>query len=401
MIDIKDKKNCCGCSACAQRCPKQCITMQADNEGFLYPNVNTKECINCGLCNKVCPTANQKESKKPLKVYAAFNNNSDVRLQSSSGGVFSLLAEKTINDGGVVFGVKFDKSWMPVFDYTERIEGITEFRGSKYVQANIGNIYQKVEEFLKADRKVLFSGTPCQIAGLNLYLRKEYANLLTVDMICHGTPSPKVWNMYLEEFCSRVSCNNQTDQDDTVPPRNIIESINFRHKSPCWNNYSICITNKVNTPQYCIKANKDPYMLAFLLNITLRPSCYDCPAKEGKSHSDIKLCDFWGIENLMPDYGVEKGVGGMMVYTSKGIEAFPLKKVTKKEFLLDDIVKYNPSYDKSSIKPSCRTVFFKKLDKCDNVIEFIEKYTRASLTHRFKRRVKGYLSSIKRHICKK
>ena len=180
MIDKKEKNNCCGCGACVQICPKQCISMAADNEGFLYPQVNSAICIDCGLCEKVCPVINQSAPREPLVVYAAKNNNEDIRLKSSSGGIFTLLAEKVIEEGGVVFGAKFDADWNVIHDYTETIEGLAAFRGSKYVQSIIDDNFKTAKQFLNNGRKVLFSGTPCQIAGLKKYLRKEYDNLLVV-----------------------------------------------------------------------------------------------------------------------------------------------------------------------------------------------------------------------------
>lgn len=199
MIDIIQKQDCCGCEACVQICPKGCMCMVEDTEGFLYPQVDKSVCVNCGLCEKVCPVIHQNKSRTPLKVYAAKNMDEEVRLKSSSGGIFTLLAESVIKRGGVVFGAKFDDEWMVVHDYTDNIEGVAAFRGSKYVQSIIGNAYRKVEQFLKSGRMVLFTGTPCQIAGLKKYLRKEYKKLLAVDLVCHGVPSPKVWQMYLEE----------------------------------------------------------------------------------------------------------------------------------------------------------------------------------------------------------
>ena len=200
MINIEDKKQCCGCSACVQRCPKQCIVMKEDEEGFLYPVADKDVCIDCNLCEQVCPVLRQREEREPLDVYAAFNKNEEVRMQSSSGGVFTALAESIIKEGGVVFGARFNEDWEVVHDYVETVEGLSAFRGSKYVQSRIGCTFSQAEQFLKQGRKVLFSGTPCQIAGLKLFLRKEYENLLSVDFICHGVPSPGVWRQYLNEF---------------------------------------------------------------------------------------------------------------------------------------------------------------------------------------------------------
>ena len=236
MIDIKDKKDCCGCSACVQKCPKQCISLKEDCEGFLYPIVDKDICIDCGLCEKVCPILYQGEERKPLKVFAAKNHDEEIRKQSSSGGIFTLLAEKIINEGGVVFGAKFDENWDVKHDYTETIEGLAAFRGSKYVQSRIEDNYRKAETFLKQGRKVLFSGTPCQIAGLKRFFRKEYENLLTVDFICHGVPSPGVWRRYLQETVARMCDKNRVSTDPISIKNARVESISFRDKSHGWKN---------------------------------------------------------------------------------------------------------------------------------------------------------------------
>ena len=245
MINIIDKKNCCGCNACVQHCPKSCITMQEDGEGFLYPIVDQEVCIDCGLCQKVCPVLNQGEERKPLQVYAANNPNEEVRMQSSSGGVFTLLAETIIQEGGVVFGVRFNDDWEVIHDYTETKEGLAAFRGSKYVQSRIGESYCQVERFLKKGRKVLFTGTPCQIAGLNLFLRKEYDNLLTVDFICHGVPSPGVWKSYLEELIALKGNQKNSVLSHSKPiilySIRDISRIEFRNKRLGWKKYSFAL----------------------------------------------------------------------------------------------------------------------------------------------------------------
>ena len=233
MINIIDKKNCCGCNACVQHCPKSCVTMQEDEEGFLYPIVDQEACIDCGLCEKVCPVLNQGEERKPLQVYAANNPNEEIRMQSSSGGVFTLLAETIIQEGGVVFGARFNDDWEVIHDYTETKEELAAFRGSKYVQSRIGDSYCQAEQFLKKGRKVLFTGTPCQIAGLNLFLRKEYGNLLTVDFICHGVPSPGVWKSYLEELIALQGNRKNTVLLSPFPcPTGTEQKIQFCSQNP-------------------------------------------------------------------------------------------------------------------------------------------------------------------------
>lgn len=198
MIEIKDKKDCCGCRACVQICPKDCISFLMDEEGFSYPKVNESDCIDCHLCEKVCPIKNENPQIEPKEVIGAYNLNEDERSLSSSGGMFILLAKKTIAENGVVFGAVFDEEWNVKHTYTETKEGIFAMLQSKYVQSNIGDSYINVRSFLKQGRKVLFCGTPCQVLGLKRFLRKDYANLLTVDFLCHGVPSPGVWKKYVE-----------------------------------------------------------------------------------------------------------------------------------------------------------------------------------------------------------
>lgn len=233
MINIIEKKDCCGCSACVQRCPQQCISLEEDEEGFLYPIINEAACIDCGLCEKVCPVLHSGDAHKPLKVFAAKNNNEKIRVESSSGGVFTVLAELVIDEGGVVFGAKFGEHWDVIHDYTETKEGLAAFRGSKYVQSRIGDCFNKAKSFLVQGRKVLFSGTPCQISGLKRFLGKEYDSLLTVDFICHGVPSPKVWRMYLNETIARECEKNTVLLLPSPRPEGVESKIQF-----CFPSYS-------------------------------------------------------------------------------------------------------------------------------------------------------------------
>ena len=407
MINIQDKADCCGCNACVQRCPKECITMQADHEGFLYPIIDTNACIDCGLCEKVCPIINQSETRNPIKVYAAYNKNENIRMQSSSGGIFTIIAEEIIKKGGVVFGVKFNEDWMAEFDYTETIEGISLFRGSKYVQAIVGNAYKKTEEFLKKGREVLFSGTPCQIAGLKKFLRKEYENLYTVDIICHGVPSPKVWEMYLKETTSKIFKNIPDKKIQYVSPigetyKSCIEAISFRSKIAGWKKYSFLL--KLNFPNYDGKNtvaftepfNKNNYMRAFLSNTILRPSCYKCPAKNGKSHSDITIADFWGINKIDPSFDDDKGCGAILVNTPRGETLYPLSQTTYKEKSLSEVITYNRAYCHSYKPHKNRKKFFKELDNIIELSSFILKMQKISLKQRIINNVKGCIKTILR-----
>ena len=223
MIIIEKNQQCCGCSSCEQKCPQKCIRMIEDEQGFLYPYVNEKECIKCGLCKKVCPMINPCKLHDPIASYAAWHDDEQIRNTSSSGGVFTALAERIIDVGGVVFGARFNDDWEVIHDYTETIYGLKAFRGSKYVQSKIGDSYIKAESFLKQNRKVLFTGTPCQIAGLKSYLHKDYNNLLSVEVICHGAPSPLVWRDYIRYI------NNIYSKETTLHSKNVIIQLYVRN----------------------------------------------------------------------------------------------------------------------------------------------------------------------------
>lgn len=379
MINIQDKKDCCGCSACVQCCPKQCVKLYEDEEGFLYPKVDNSICIDCGLCERVCPVLNQAEERKPIEVFAAKNPNEEIRKESSSGGIFTLLAEQTIDAGGVVFGVKWNEHFEAVHDYTETKEGLVAFRGSKYVQSQTGYTFKQAEEFLKQGRQVLYSGTPCQIAALKLYLRKDYENLLAVDIICHGTPSPGVFRWYLSEEIAKEAARQSGKKiqfRSSLPISSIakadvlareqgfeIEDIRFRDKQFGWKKYSFVLTlenlSSILSNRISISSplNENAFLRGFLRDIYLRPSCYACPAKSGKSGSDITLADYWGIQHLMPELDDDRGVSAIIVNTEKGENIIP-KMIKLHSTTYQDLIEGNPSLVKSCISPQCRSSFF-------------------------------------------
>lgn len=373
MIQITNKENCCGCTACASICPKHCITMKVDSEGFLYPIVNESVCINCELCEKVCHELHPFEKREPQKVFAVINKDDKVRLSSSSGGVFYLLAEKTIAESGVVFGAKFDDAWQVVIDYAETLEGVKAFMGSKYVQARIDTAYADTKRFLQEGRKVLFSGTPCQIAGLHHFLRKPYGNLLTVDIICHGTPSPKVWSRYLDEV--------------VTAGRKAISDVMFRNKRNGWKafNFTMEYNKDDQTVSLCSHHQQNSFMRAFLQNMILRPSCHRCQAKQGRSYSDITLGDFWGINVELPEMDDNKGTSIVLVNTEKGHIALDLNKVTYKETTIRKaLVRYNSAYRISVSAHPKRNEFFNRLDETVSVIALISDCLRPTIKQRLR-----------------
>lgn len=351
MIQIMDRHDCCGCEACAQRCPKQCIAMCADHEGFLYPEVDVALCINCGLCEKVCPQLNVKQGDSPLQVIAAKAKDAEILMQSSSGGLFSLLAEQVLRENGVVFGARFDHSWQVVHDCTETVEGLAPFRKSKYVQSRIGDTFQKAENYLKAGRKVLFTGTPCQINGLRLFLRKDYENLLAVDIACHGVPSPKVWNRFLKEYVSDESLQYVTD-------------IDFRDKTDGWEDYRFMVTIENNGKRKVLseKAGQNIFMRAFLGHLILRPSCEHCRAKEGNM-SDLTIGDFWGIAQSYPRFYDKKGVSIVIVRTFKGVKAIDGLEIERIPVELKDVIPYNGGFCSRAFPHRNRTRFFRRVDR--------------------------------------
>lgn len=385
MINIKEPKDCCGCNACAQRCPKHCITLQEDHEGFLYPQVDINLCIECGLCEKVCPVINQSIKKEPLQVFAAINPDEKVRMESSSGGIFTLLAEKVIQENGVVFGARFDENWEVKHDYTETIEGLAAFRGSKYVQSRVEDNYLKAERFLKKGRKVLFSGTPCQIAGLKKFLRKEYDNLLTVDFICHGVPSPKVWRMYLDEICK-----NYINQEERKP---CIKAINFRNKSSGWKKFSFFLkpdpTFIQDHKEFIEPFSNNLFMKAFLLNIILRPSCYRCPSKKGKANSDITIADYWNIQQVLPKIDDDKGISLVLTNNSKGKDLFFSCNIMYQETGFEEATIRNGGFHEEITIPQKREYFFKKIDKnLINLSNLISEVTHISYRYRILLKIK-------------
>ena len=348
MIKITDKQDCCGCSACAQRCPKKCISMIEDEEGFLYPQVDTSKCVDCHLCEKVCPVINQYEARTPLNVYAAKNSDDEVRQQSSSGGIFTLLAEQTIKDGGVVFGACWDNEWNVKHDCVDNLSDLQRFRSSKYLQSVIGDAYLKTEQFLKTGRKVMFTGTPCQIAGLKHFLRKEYDNLLAVEIICHSVPSPGVWQQFLTTRLHTLKWNKSD-----------IRNISFRDKKTGWKTYSFVIENKDGN-SFIELSSKNAFMRGFLADLYTRPSCHACPAKQLKSGSDITLGDFWGIESLMPEIDDDKGVSAIIVNSDKGKQVLHNINVELHEVQYNELTTRNPALVKSFHKTPKRTEFFKE-----------------------------------------
>lgn len=407
MINITDKTKCCGCNACAQICPKHCITMHEDKEGFLYPMVDKSVCIDCGLCNKVCPIINPYEPKQPLEVLAARNKNDEQRLQSSSGGLFILLAKHIIGQNGIVFGARFDKNWEVEHGYAETLDELPPLMRSKYVQSRIGNAYKEAEKFLKQGRRVMFVGTSCQITGLKKYLRKEYDNLLAVDFICHGVPSPGIWRQYLQEIRSKQ--NEATKKNiisypslKSVP---VITGINFRgkqHEGYTWKKFGFVVNAKIssndnqNTVILSENFSKNLFMKGFLSNLYLRPSCYHCVAKNGACESDLTIADFWGIQNYHPEFDDDQGTNIVFVHSPKGemfLEALSSQLETVRSSIVEGTAS-NPSYLKPVPIPQKYSVFWRTYARTQSVCTSVETATHRTIRDKIVAKLKYYLRKI-------
>ena len=308
MITLAKKEFCTGCSACASACPKNCISMNADKAGFRFPSINKDLCIDCGLCEKSCPVINPISfDGKTIDAYAAYSQDESIRMQSSSGGLFTEIAQAVIQDGGIVVGAAYDNNFSVVHICVDNLTDLARLRGAKYAQSNLDGVFLKVKEMLKQGRPVLFSGTPCQVIGLKSYLGKDYDHLLTVDFVCHSVPSPLAWEKY-------VRFRADKDNNGALP-----SSINLRSKTTGWSQYRYSNLFEYANKESCVLKNgESPYMRLFVGGYISRESCDNCPSKGYERASDFTLGDFWGIWNIYPDFDDDKGISVLLVQSDKG-----------------------------------------------------------------------------------
>lgn len=353
MIQLDNKQNCCGCYACENVCPKSCIKMELDQEGFRYPVVNPDLCISCGLCEQVCPIANRKEKKieegYPIAV-ACKNIDENTRKRSSSGGIFPLLAERVLQKGGSVFGAVYDSNFTVLHTMINEESQIAAMQGSKYVQSRIEHSYREAKKLLDRDKPVLFSGTPCQINGLYCFLGRDYEKLYTVDIVCHGVPSEKVWKNYLafleKKYKSRIL------------------HVNFRNKEYGWKNYFLHIDFE-NGRTYKQVYYYDAYMRGYLKNIFLRPSCHVCRYKGFSYKSNLTLADYWGVWKECPEMYDDKGTSLVIVKNEKGRKLLDLAidVVQEKQVSLEGAIAHNPSIIRATEQSEKREQFFSDIER--------------------------------------
>lgn len=349
-----DKSRCTGCTACAAVCPMHCIIMKKDEEGFRYPLVDQKQCINCGRCDSVCPAKRTAESSGvPIYAFGAFSKDKDVRRNSSSGGVFYELASRILETGGAVYGAAFDHRMMTVMHRCiTHQKDISKLMGSKYMQSDMSDTFSLVKKQLEKETEILFSGTPCQIYGLKSFLDKEYEKLICVSVICHGTPSPRLWENYLKMRTHQLG--------------GPISECNFRDKRKGWNHFGLNLRSATGKSKYS-SAQTDPYMRMFLQNMSLRPSCYRCCAKNNSCRADIVLGDFWGVQYRVPELADDRGTSLVLVYSKKGDELIKqisntlvFRRVNSEEALMG-----NRAFADSVKEPVERNSFFAEMDEMD------------------------------------
>lgn len=301
MINIVNKEDCCGCKTCSMKCPVNCIMMIRDDEGFSYPKVDIDKCINCSMCEEVCPVLNPKcnDDIEP-EAYVAYNIDDVVRDDSTSGGVFSVLAEYVLLKDGVVFGVGFDEEFNVCHSYIEKSDDLGQFRGSKYVESNTLNTFNEVSDFLKQDRYVLYSGTPCQIEGLLNYIGNKSDKLLLVDIFCHGVGSPLYWEKYIEYQKRKY--------------RSEIERVKFREKTYGFLSPTLAIY--FNNGKVSKKGHDDDlYWRAFSNCYIFRPSCYKCKFKKKSHVSDFSIGDYWSAEGFGEKFESVNGLTLVMLHS--------------------------------------------------------------------------------------
>lgn len=350
MIQIDKKENCSGCGACAEICPKKCITMKTDEEGFKYPYVDNSHCIDCGLCTKICPELNHTELNEPIKILGLKNKDQQAAYQSSSAGVATELSAYIIKNGGAVVGATYNDDFTVSHKIIQTDDELIRLKGSKYQQSDTTNIFKDTQSLLKNGQTVLFIGTPCQIAGLKHFLKKDYPTLFTCDLICHGVPSPKVFHSYL---CFIEKKNKRK-----------IASINMRDKTLGWDKSGIRIQFTDGTS---IFRNQETNLFNCIYSVhyATRPSCHHCLYANMKREGDITIGDFWGIEKVHPEFYDRNGVSLVLINTLKGQELID-QVVTKFETFTsnkNECLQPNLAYP-ASCSPA-RDDFFKAFNQRD------------------------------------
>ena len=390
MPKLATKEYCTGCTACASACPKGCITMVADENGFLCPVIDAERCIECGLCEKTCQIVTPlKIEKHEPKAYAAYSVDEAMRMESSSGGVFTEIAKAVLADGGVVFGAAYNEQFEVVHICVDSEECLAKLRGAKYAQSDLRGVFAEVKAKLDAGQKVLFSGTPCQVGGLKAFLRKDYPNLLTVDFVCHSVPSPMAWREYVKYRAAQ-------DNGGKLP-----ESVNLRAKTTGWSRYQYSnLFQYSNGVSHSAKSAESLYMKLFTGGYISRESCENCQFKGHSRASDLTIGDFWGIWDIAPEMDDNKGTSVVLVQSPCGAEL--LKKIGErlvlKEVSLEEASRQNQAMLKAATpntrrQEAFRLIYSEEIASCNKFMP-ISKPAKKRLFHHFAEKILRKVRSV-------
>lgn len=378
---ICEKKKCVGCGACYNICPSKAIKMTADEEGFLYPSINQSKCTKCGLCKNVCQANNLELTENTKRiVFAVKHSDEETRHKSTSGGMFSALADFIIKQGGVIYGVEFGKDFYVKHARATDSEGYSKFRGSKYVQSDIGHSYEKVKEDLSDGKHVLFTGTPCQIAGLNLYLKtyKNKEKLITCEVLCHGAPSPLMWKEHLT----------------LIEKERKVKIIDYKNRSKVkgWNTHNEHAFYNNGKNEYKSKLLQNHKDL-FYSHLIIRPSCFECKFAGAPSVADFTIADFWGIDLSINGFNDNKGTSLVILNTEKAQRVFEDIKGTLilRQSNIEDAFKDN---HKTPAKWNINRPNFWKDYKAHGYLFVVKKYAGYSIRGRLKRSLKILAKNI-------
>lgn len=360
-ISVISPGACCGCQACVSACPLSCISVQKDAEGFLIPEVDASRCSNCGRCLNVCLQRIGSVHPGPIKTYAVRNRDEEKLMKSSSGGMFIALAEHVLSKGGAVFGCAFDENLRARHVCVRSVGGLRALQGSKYVQSDVCGTYLEAKDLLEQGVQVLYTGTPCQIAGLKAVLAKEYENLVTADLVCHGTPSPALFERYIQSIEKRLGGG--------------LTGYAFRDKTQ--NGWGLDIRMDTLNKTKHTNSSLDPYMNVFLKNASLRESCYACTYASGKRAGDITMGDYWGVKNEHPEFYDKRGVSVVLINSAKGTEVFNAmsERIWYLESTFDQAAKGNAMLKNPAVRPEARSELYKGIDEK----RYIQKKLRAGL----------------------
>lgn len=395
MIEVTRKEKCCGCEACVQACPRRCISFRTDSEGFYYPHADANMCVDCGLCERVCPMLHK--ATTPIDPQPFFFQSTDpVTLShSSSGGLFFTVASKFIREGGVVAGATFNRQWAVEHVCVTTIEDLVQLCSSKYVQSRTGNVFSLVLQLLKEGKRVFFCGTPCQVKALRQMVNGHQEQLVCADFICHGVPSPLVWQRWLEH---------------TAAGRKV-SAVNFRSKDTGWNHYHYSLKIYYqNGDEQSYRIPESSYLRAYSANMILRPSCYRCPMRGKNRWSDFTMADFWGAESILHpteetegvrslhdhrQLAIDKGLSLAFANNAKGKELLQTAGATPLNADIEKLTNSNISYDRQTPTTALRGAFFSQMAaQPQHTVALLEQFTHLSPMMRRYYKIRTFINKL-------